>query len=542
MLGVIDHDLTTLSLPLLEPEITKPALGNDKSGHTTPRPIVDAAETHARRTSHDHFDDQIFSNGEITTRNTLYPRELFSPGMSTPALSVNVDATGTSEKGAVTPRPALSSKPSRQDGIPGVSLHEPTSSAQLVSSSTPGNKTPKKGRHPADLKTAAVNTAEAIDTPGGGITPQAEATDSPQDVSIVNTANTLADRGYPRSEKPARSLTSKISRSTLSSISGLFKGLSSRSHPTLPVTTVESIATTTATSSSSAGKAVVLETTSLTLHGDKAMIAMKTREPHGKIRDPINMIASPIKDKQPDPLGGSKLLDVHGGSQLLGTSQVEPVAIPIKGRPTDRRASRRRSNPPESDSPHDKHQTSTNDVPKSRSRHFEREPTSGEAPAQVAYSLPTQRGGSSFPYGNSYKRSYMSSINPCRPRTRSIEKASKARRWQHALPRPTFTQDVKWDSLCAPACLPLTSDMVPKEEELKSQYHEQLYVFDCQANQLSFLLRPPTQGKQWDLPIEVLREMASQRLSRKSSSSSNILASRTLKSYLSRRKLSIHRF
>ena len=517
MLGVIDHDLTTLSLPLLEPEVAKPVSGKDKSGHTTPRPLSDANESTSRRAAHEYFDDQIFSNGEFTARNTSLPCELLSPGISTPALSVDVGASrGTSEKGAATPRPVLSKRPSRLKGAQGATTggtrNRDGEVVQSIAASSQGG-TPVKLRLPPESKVTAETAAVIAGSPAGGSTPRAKLRRSSQDLSLVSTTSLHAGPDSPRSDAPARSMTSKISRSTLSSISGLFKGLTLRPNPTMPITTVESIATT--TGSSSSGRQVVLETTSLTLHDIDGLVKIKTKEDRNQKHAPVNVFNSQNKVMQPAGSASHKLLEVHGGSQVLGTSQVEPVAIPIKGRPADRRTSRRRSAPLELDTPPEKSNDPAGNSQKVSSARAEREQPFSEGPAQVAYSLPTQRGGSSFPYGNSYKRSYMSSINPCRPRTRSIEKASKARRWQHALPRPTFTQDVKWDSLCAPACLPLTSDMVPKEEELKSQYHEQLYVFDCQANQLSFLLRPPSQGKQWDLPIEVLREMASQRLSRK---------------------------
>lgn len=528
MLGVIDHDLTTLSLPLLEPEVARPVTGQDKSGNVTPRPISDANETQARRIAHDHFDDQIFSNGEVPIRNSLYPRELFSPGISTPAHSVNMDASrGTSEKGTVTPKPVITNRPGYVKEVRETPTWQADDAAQASHQATKGVhqvQTPVKGQPLADGSATAYNPPSTTSTMTGFSTPKAIGRMASQNFEPVTTTGTSIVSVSPRVDKTPRSLTSKISRSTLSSISGLFRGLSSRPNPTTPITTVESIATT--TRSSSSGKPVVLEINSMTLHDVEGMPKLKTKDQQSQHHRPIDVLSR--QNKRLTPSTGTGQLAMSGESHPFGTSQVEPVAIPIKGRQTDRRTSRRRSLNLDAASLQDKPKITATDRHNAPTRANERERPSEEGLVQAAYSLPSQRGGSSFPYGNSYKRSYMSSINPCRPGTRSIEKASKARRWQHALPRPTFTQDVKWDSLCAPACLPLTSDMVPKEEELKSQYHEQLYVFDCQANQLSFLLRPPSSGQQWDLPIEVLREMASQRLSRKSNANAIGLACRRL--------------
>ena len=517
MLGVIDHDLSTLSLPMLGPELPGHGGNTADLGTATPRCLDEAAEARTRRLAHENFDESIFSGGDIGYPPNGNPQGLLSPGMTTPALSVEIaesDKEGVRDAwtgGSTTPRPSRQHTSLRSDAL--------ASTDPLKADPEPSSETATAGSRPSStttsMRSAPTQKERVFVLDNHSLGPDRDAW------HLAETASGIAPK--PAAEAMAlnnqpRSLSSKLSRSTLSSLAGIFRGLSPKPNPTPPVTALHSVAAVSSPSPHNRTAASkLLETSSLKT---KTSLATEPRVVNRPLSSTIHQVQQtpvrPVASMGVNLISTKKriqaITSAKTDSDLLGTSQVEPLAIPTKGRSTDRRVSRRRHTG----------QELASSVGRSHrlpiANHKRENPILDEdRPAvetvQVAFSLPSQRGGSSFPYGNSYKRSYMSSINPCRPRTRSIEKASKARRWQHALPRPTFTQDVKWDSLCAPACLPLTSDMVPKDEELKSQYHAQLYHFDCQANQLSFLLRPPTSGKQWDLPIEVLREMASQRLS-----------------------------
>lgn len=60
--------------------------------------------------------------------------------------------------------------------------------------------------------------------------------------------------------------------------------------------------------------------------------------------------------------------------------------------------------------------------------------------------------------------------------------ASLARRWQHIFPRPVFQHTMKWRSMAAPACLPLTVQFLPAAAELE---------LDFKINDYSFIVNPP---------------------------------------------------
>ena len=518
MLGVIDHDLSTLSLPMLEPELPGHDGKSANLGTTTPRRLDEVAEARTRRLAHDIFDQSIFSGVDIGYPRNGDPQGLLSPGMTTPALSIEIAEIheagnrGAWTAGSTTPRPSRQHQGLQSDAL---AASDPLKSDLDVNleATTAGSRpssTTTLRRSVIDQRERMSKLGEYSLAPGGD-------NQHPGDTA-TKTAPDSAVADSVASNKQSRSLSSKLSRSTLSSLAGIFRGLSPKPNPTPPVTALHSVAAISSPSlHNRTAASKLLETSSLKT---KTNLSTEPRTidrfPSSTLHEVQQTPVKPVASMEFKPVSAKRQIEAKMSSKpdndVLGTSQVEPLAIPTKGRSTDRRISRRRHTGQELASSVGRSQRPPSANHKRGNPILDVDRPAVET-VQLAFSLPSQRGGSSFPYGNSYKRSYMSSINPCRPRTRSIEKASKARRWQHALPRPTFTQDVKWDSLCAPACLPLTSDMVPKDEELKSQYHEQLYHFDCQANQLSFLLRPPGSGKQWDLPIEVLREMASQRLS-----------------------------
>lgn len=105
-------------------------------------------------------------------------------------------------------------------------------------------------------------------------------------------------------------------------------------------------------------------------------------------------------------------------------------------------------------------------------------------------------------------------VNPCNPsENRQDRMGGHGRRWQHIRPQSSAKQHVvKWRSLCAPACLPLTTDFMPTQTEIQEFYEANSYDIACFADQVSFLVRPD--AAQANLPLAVMREMASQRLSR----------------------------
>lgn len=69
-------------------------------------------------------------------------------------------------------------------------------------------------------------------------------------------------------------------------------------------------------------------------------------------------------------------------------------------------------------------------------------------------------------------------ISPCNPADYTLIFTSHLRRWLHALPKADQCQgtSVHWRSLVSPACLPLTTDYFPSNEELKMCYNHYMYT------------------------------------------------------------------
>lgn len=105
-------------------------------------------------------------------------------------------------------------------------------------------------------------------------------------------------------------------------------------------------------------------------------------------------------------------------------------------------------------------------------------------------------------------------VNPCDPRDNVDPALLEGRRWQHIRPKPLGETShlMKWTSLCAPACLPLTTDYLPTAREISDFYEVNSYEIACFSDQVSFLIRPDVAVG--NLALAVMREMASQRLTR----------------------------
>jgi hypothetical protein len=197
--------------------------------------------------------------------------------------------------------------------------------------------------------------------------------------------------------------------------------------------------------------------------------------------------------------------DIGRRSRTDSLSKVEPMAIPMnRSRNSDVKRVKR---PPKKPTYRQKEDEERPEAPSKAVQPLDRSQSEQELVSRSWQSAQA----SSWKHREAVRKGEYWRINPCQPRDNNVSKNGRHRRWQFSVPRPTFTQDVKWDSIIAPCCLPLTTDLIPLEEELRTQYREQLYHFACDANQLSFLLRADEVS---DLPIAVMREMASQRLSR----------------------------
>ncbi|WVQ79131.1 hypothetical protein IAT38_001226 [Cryptococcus sp. DSM 104549] len=104
-------------------------------------------------------------------------------------------------------------------------------------------------------------------------------------------------------------------------------------------------------------------------------------------------------------------------------------------------------------------------------------------------------------------------INPCKPSAETIDRVRDAggRRWRFVLPKQQQQHIVQWPSLLAPACLPLTTDFMPNQDESDKLYNTGTYTVQCYLEDGAFLIRGD--AAESDLPLAMMREMVSQRLS-----------------------------
>ncbi|KAI9316637.1 hypothetical protein BX666DRAFT_1945315 [Dichotomocladium elegans] len=185
---------------------------------------------------------------------------------------------------------------------------------------------------------------------------------------------------------------------------------------------------------------------------------------------------------------------------VVTTSTVEPV--PINNKNSANRLDSRKSN---NQSPRQTHVAgSASSLHKhSGNSDFARTSVGGQNRSSPSHSGLINR--------NSSLRSGM--INPCDPTDHTLLFTSHLRRWLHALPRIDQYDGtrVHWRSLTSPACLPLTTDYFPSNDELKSDYRHYMYTVSASedANLYQAGDRSISEHKR---TANLLMEMLSQRL------------------------------
>ncbi|WVO20164.1 vacuolar membrane-associated protein IML1 [Cryptococcus decagattii] len=104
-------------------------------------------------------------------------------------------------------------------------------------------------------------------------------------------------------------------------------------------------------------------------------------------------------------------------------------------------------------------------------------------------------------------------VNPCKPSAETIDRVRDAggRRWRFVLPTLTQQHIVHWPSLIAPACLPLTTDFLPDQKQSDELYTTGTYTVQCYLEEGQFLIR--SDAAEINLSLAMMREMVSQRLS-----------------------------
>ncbi|CAH7687806.1 hypothetical protein BY996DRAFT_4573156 [Phakopsora pachyrhizi] len=110
-------------------------------------------------------------------------------------------------------------------------------------------------------------------------------------------------------------------------------------------------------------------------------------------------------------------------------------------------------------------------------------------------------------------------FNPSNPSSTSSGLLSQFRRWSAIFPRSSnYQKSLKWKSLTTPACLPITTDFCPSEEELEASYT--LTEYELPINDTSMLDKPfdtsfSPQGCMRSRATSTIREAVSQRLSQR---------------------------
>ncbi|PLW17536.1 hypothetical protein PCANC_06793 [Puccinia coronata f. sp. avenae] len=108
-------------------------------------------------------------------------------------------------------------------------------------------------------------------------------------------------------------------------------------------------------------------------------------------------------------------------------------------------------------------------------------------------------------------------FNPSNPYCSSSGLLSQFKKWSAIFPRPPNDQrSLKWKSLTTPACLPITTDFAPSQDELNNSYSLTEYEFP--VGDSSILVKCPNASRSDEESVRnhatsVLREAISQRLS-----------------------------
>ncbi|KAF8504057.1 hypothetical protein BU17DRAFT_78315 [Hysterangium stoloniferum] len=98
--------------------------------------------------------------------------------------------------------------------------------------------------------------------------------------------------------------------------------------------------------------------------------------------------------------------------------------------------------------------------------------------------------------------------NPSQPITTiSYEQVSLARRWQHIYAAPSFEHQIKWTSITTPACLPLTTEHFPTQQELDTafEYFSYDFVVDPPSMSSSFCIKVPSDWR--NRPPQVAKDL-----------------------------------
>jgi hypothetical protein len=483
MLGILDHNLTTVNVPFLERD-------EDES----PKNRVDPEELKAK---HDEYDAGMFGSDKklpfmvptpgspqgthksgITSLGTSYQSNRFLTA------KMNEDERNKSLASA-SPRPIASRTSLRDDIVEEESMSNPSlpETGTLLSGGSAGMpdmpvaRVQKEGQAQARLPVEPRTPSTLqVDIPTSRVTSLTSVQTSPTQ-SIASTDQLASGASTPKftSVKKLKSQTSRGSFASRFASTWLFGSLGARSQLSVPTAATENVErqdVSTVTGVNSKPTSPVSQPPDLQPVMIPRAMHITEASPSKARGSAAPLAPAQAKAAQPMPI-------MTRGSSRLGEDNQAPGAARSISRSLPR------------------------SIPRSFHNSFRQSRSledSWRNKTNAAFGRTTQH----------------TTVNPCNPSESAQDQSSEGghqRRWQHVRPRLKEGKEhvVKWRSLCAPACLPLTTDFMPTPDEIATFYEAHSYDIACFPDQVSFLIRPD--AAQLNLPLAVMREMASQRLS-----------------------------
>lgn len=467
MLGILDHNLTTVTVPLLDID-------------DAPRSRKSQTSAEDRRAVREEFDADIFRSAKLDDWGKLDLAPVrsrdsgaLSAGIAGSYQSARLLAVKADEerKSATPPEPPTPVQGTLQPTSPrAIKLDTADVSPQPFRKSTRSSSTASRSPlhrlrdlppfEPLDMLRTEIRAA----SPAPSSLSMGMSTTRARSPSRVSEPSMDASSGQSTPKTtPARKLNNKSSKSSFGSRFGanwLLTALSGRSQPSFPTAAQETV-----------GRSDVSSVT-----GNRSPSPISAKSPHTFPRPvPGAPIVTP---STPSP---SKI--AHVAKKLGHDVPVQSVTQPVPI------AANKRSRIVSDDEPI-----------KSFRNSFKASKSPGDSWQKAA----------NFNQTHSHV-----TVNPCNPKENIDTSFGEGRRWQHLRAKPDKESQhlVKWTALTAPACLPLTTDFMPTTSEIQDFYEFNSYDIACYPDQVSFLVRADAANT--NLPLAVMREMASQRLSRK---------------------------
>lgn len=469
MLGILDHNLTTVTVPLLDMD-------------SLPKSKHEQVTSDDRRAAREDFDADIFRSAKIEDVE-LGPVRSRDSGAASAGVAASYQSSrllavkaAEDRKNATPPDPPSSMAVTLQPSSPRT---QRVTTAE--SSPQPFRKTIRSGssasRSPLD-RVRDLSPFEPLDLQR---TELRAASPAPSSLSMgMSTTTATRARSHSRVSEPSadassgqstpkmtpsRKLNTKSSKSSFGSRFGanwLLTALSGRSQPSFPIAAPETVGRT--------------DVSSVT--GNRSPSPISSKPPSVFPRPvPGAPIVTP-STPSPSKIG-------HPVKQLGGDVPVQSVTQPVPIAVNSKRS-----------------RLVSDEEPIKSFRNSYKASRSPSNSWQKAVATNFNRSNSHI------------TVNPCNPNDTVDTSFGEGRRWQHlsANPEEEGKHLVKWKALTAPASLPLTTDFMPSTKEIQDYYEFNSYDIACYPDQVSFLVR--ADAANINLPLAVMREMASQRLSR----------------------------